>query len=82
MRALLVVFLLVFDMDDFEAVVAMLEVMLLFALLDVVLEELRDLHVLVAVVTGCNELTLFSQMQVQKILVLEVAVLHPAVLAS
>jgi hypothetical protein len=55
------VFLLLLEMNNFKAVVTVLKVMLLTALFDVMLEELRDFYVLMAVVAGSNELTLFSE---------------------
>ena len=69
MRAFLIVFLLLFEMDNFEAVVTVFKVMLLVALLDVVLEELRNLNVLLAVVAGRNKLTLLGQVEVKKVFI-------------
>jgi hypothetical protein len=45
------VFLLIFDKNDLEAVIAMLELMLKFALLSIVLEKLRYLNILLAIYT-------------------------------
>ncbi len=56
--------LFVFYLDDFQAVVAMFELMLVRALLDIVLKELGNLHILRAELAICDELALFGQVEV------------------
>lgn len=63
--------LLVLQLNDLEAVVAVFELMFVGALLDVVFEKLRNFYILGTELTTCYVLTLFGQMKVIKVFVLE-----------
>lgn len=69
--ASLVVSLFVFDHYYFETVITMFEFMFTLALLDIVLEQLWNLDVLIAVVASCDKFAFFGQMQIIYIFVFE-----------
>jgi hypothetical protein len=69
--AFLIVCFLVFELDNLEAVLAVLELMLVSALLDVMLEKLGDFNVLRAELAVSDVFTFLGQVQVQQVLVLK-----------
>ena len=75
---MLVVGLLVLQLDDLKAILAVLELVFVGALLDIMLEQLGDFYVLGTELAVSDVLAFLSQMEVVKVLVLEFVAVNAA----